>query len=314
MNEKELRALLVRATEDRPAGIDLMPAMPAIPAPAAPRRGPARVLAPIASLAAAAAVGMVALLLPASQSSAQAQVAAAAENTGRESYRIHSTSGAKTFDGAFDPAQRVGVITRAGDGAETRFVGDLMYVRQQRDAKWMVSPRVEAELRSAPQAVALVKLAPLDPQAALQRLRSATEVREDGSASGQGWTGQRFTFSLEGADDPGLKGVAGGPVEITGAVNVDDQGRVRRLEVVFGDTGQRNVLDFGDFGTPVTVTAPPADQVEQLPAGKQDHKADRVPAGAPDRKPAEESIVKPDQGPAGAPDHKPAEEPIVKNP
>ncbi|WP_440073423.1 hypothetical protein [Streptosporangium sp. OZ121] len=299
MNEKELRALLVRATEDRPAGIDLMPAMPA---PAAPRRGPARVLAPIASLAAAAAVGMVALLLPVGQSSAQAQVAAAAENTSRESYRIHGTSGAKTFDGAFDPAQRVGVITRAGDGAETRFVGDLMYVRQQREGKWTVSPRVEAELRSAPQAVALVKLAPLDPQAALQRLRSATEVREDGSASGQGWTGQRFTFSLEDAGEPGFKGIAGGPVEITGAVSVDDQGRVRRLEVVFGDTGQRNVLDFGDFGTPVTVTAPPADQVEQERTGKPDHKVGQEP------------IVKPDQEPAGAPDHKPAEEPIVKNP
>ncbi|WP_440106243.1 hypothetical protein [Streptosporangium sp. H16] len=311
MNEKELRALLVRATEDRPAGIDLMPAMPA---PAAPRRGPARVLAPIASLAAAAAVGMVALLLPVSQSSAQAQVAAAAENTSRESYRIHGTSGAKTFDGAFAPAQRVGVITRAGDGAETRFVGDLMYVRQQREAKWMVSPRVDAELKSAPQAVALVKLAPLDPQAALQRLRSATDVREDGSASGQGWTGQRFTFSLEDTGEPGFKEITDRPVEITGAVSVDDQGRVRRLEVVFGDIGQRNVLDFGDFGTPVTVTAPPADQVEQLPADKQDHKVDRVPAGAPDRKPAEESIVKPDQEPAGAPDHKPTEEPIVKNP
>lgn len=207
MNERELRALLVRATEDQPAGIDLMPAMPAIPAaPAAPKRGPARVLVPIASLGVAAAVGVVVLVLPASQPSAQAQVAAAAENTSRESYRIHSTSGAKTFDGAFDPAQRVGVITKTGDGAETRFVGDLMYVRQRREAKWMVSPRVEAELKSAPEAIALVKLAPLDPQAALRRLRSATDVRENGSASGQGWTGQRFTFSLEDAGGSGFKG------------------------------------------------------------------------------------------------------------
>ncbi|MEU4540435.1 hypothetical protein AB0G15_36905 [Streptosporangium sp. NPDC023825] len=291
MNEKEIRALLVRATEDRPAGIDLMPAIPAVSAPATQRRGPVRVLVSIASVGVAAAVGVIALLLPAGQPSAQAQVAAAAENTSRESYRIHGTSGAKTFDGAFDPAQRVGVITRAGDGAETRFVGDLMYVRQQREAKWMVSPRIEEELKSAPQAVALVKLAPLDPQAALQRLRSATDVRENGSTSGQGWTGQRFTFSLKDDGEPGLEAVDTS-AEITGAVNVDDQGRVRRLEVAFGDTGQRNVLDFEDFGTPVTVTAPPADQVEQLPAGKQDHKVDRVPAGTPDRNPADEPIVK----------------------
>ncbi|MGJ6964799.1 hypothetical protein ACSDR0_23085 [Streptosporangium sp. G11] len=291
MNEREIRALLVRATEDRPAGIDLMPAIPA-PAAATPRRGPARVLVPIASMGVAAAVGVVALFLPAGQPSAQAQVAAAAENTSRESYRIHSTSGAKTFDGAFDPAQRVGVITRAGDGAETRFIGDLMYVRQQREGKWMVSARIEEELKNAPQVVALVKLAPLDPQAALRRLRSATDVREDGSASGQGWTGQRFTFSLKDEREPGLKEAVDGAAEITGAVNVDEQGRVRRLEVVFGGTGQRNVLDFKDFGTPVTVTAPPADQVEQPPTGEPKHKVDRMPAGTPDHKPAETPIVK----------------------
>ncbi|WP_436762225.1 hypothetical protein [Streptosporangium sp. V21-05] len=292
MNEKEIRALLVKATEDRPAGIDLMPATPATPAPATPRRGPARVLVPIASIGVAAAVGVAALFLPAGQPSAQAQVAAAAETTSRESYRIHSTSGAKTFDGAFDPAQRVGVITRAGDGAETRFVGDLMYVRQQREGKWTVSPRIEEELKSAPQTVALVKLAPLDPQTALRRLRSATDVREDGPASGQDWTGQRFTFSLKDEGEPGLKEAVGEPGEITGAVNVDDQGRVRRLEVTFGDTGQRNVLDFEDFGTPVTVTAPPADQVEQLPTGKQKHKMDQMPANTPDHEPTGEPTVK----------------------
>ncbi|MBT2224333.1 hypothetical protein [Nonomuraea sp. NEAU-A123] len=253
MNEKELRALLVKATEDRPAGIDLMPTLP--------KRRPARVLVPIATLAAAALLGMFVLVLPPSQSSAQAQVAAAVENTGQESYRLHCVSGAKTFDGAFDPVQRVGVITRLGDGAETRFVGDLMYNREPGEAKWMVSPRVDEELKSAPAVVGLVKLAPLDPQAALQRLRSATDISESGSASGQGWTGRRFTFSL---GDPGRA-----TKDLTGSVDVDEQGRVRRLEFVFGDTGHRNVMDFIDFGTPVKVTAPPADQVEPLPTDQQ---------------------------------------------
>ncbi|HUR02780.1 MAG TPA: hypothetical protein VM347_09590 [Nonomuraea sp.] len=248
MNEKELRALLVKATEDRPAGIDLMPT--------SPKRRLARVLVPIASLGVAAVLGAFVLVLPPSQSSAEAQVAAAVENTGQESYRLHCTSGPKTFDGAFDPVQRVGMITRVGDGAETRFVGDLMYSREPGEAKWMVSPRIDEELKSAPAAVGLVKLAPLDPQAALQRLRSATDIRESGSASGQGWTGRRFTFSL-------------GDQALTGSVDVDDQGRVRHLEFVFGDTGHRNVMDFSDFGSSVTVTAPPADQVEPLPTDKQ---------------------------------------------
>ncbi|WP_433512959.1 hypothetical protein ACQP2T_56500 [Nonomuraea sp. CA-143628] len=286
MNEKDLRALLVKATEDRPAGIDLMPTAPKMAG--MPKRRPFRVLVPIAGVGIATAVSAIVLGLPTNQPSAQAQVAAAVENTSQESYRIHSTSGLKTFDGAFDPVQRVGVITRAGDEAETRFVGDLMYVREHRGAKWMVSPRVEPELRRAPAVVALVKLAPLDPQEALQRLRSATDVRENGSVSGQGWTGQRFTYSLKdtGGFDP--KGDAVKPQEVTGAVNVDDQGRVRRLEVVFSDTGQRNVTDFGDFGTPVTVTAPPADRVEQLPTDQSD-KGVKDGKGV---KPSEEPSVK----------------------
>ncbi|TMR90062.1 hypothetical protein [Nonomuraea basaltis] len=271
MNEEEVRALLIKATEDRPAGIDLMPTMP--------RGRPARVLVPIASLGVAAAVGAIvlALVLPASPSSAQAQVAAAVENTSQESYRIHATSGAKTFDGAFDPVRRVGVITRVGDGAETRFIGDLMYIREHREGKWMVSSRSEVELKSVPAVIALVKLAPLDPQEALQRLRSATDVRENGSASGQGWTGRRFAFSLEDVGEYDSEEAAGKSLEATGAVEVDDQGRIRRLEVAFSDTSQRNVMDFDDFGTPVTVTAPPANQVEQPSPDKLSDKATDKP-------------------------------------
>jgi hypothetical protein len=256
MNEKELRALLVKATEDRPAGIDLMPTMP--------KRGLARVLVPIASLGVAAAVGAIVLVLPGSQPSAQAQVAAAVENTSQESYRLHTTSGAKTFNGAFDPVQHVGVITNVGDGTETRFIGDLMYSREPGEAKWLVSPSPEQELRTAPPVDALVKLAPLDPRAALQRLRTATDVQESGSASGQSWAGHRFTFSLRNTgSDP--KRAEGQPLA-SGAVDVDDQGRVRRLEVDFSDNGHRLIMDFADFGAPVTVTAPPADQVAPLPA------------------------------------------------
>ncbi|MGP3962221.1 hypothetical protein ACTWPT_40140 [Nonomuraea sp. 3N208] len=257
MNEHEIRTLLTKATEDRPAGIDLMPALP--------RRRLARVLVPLAALGAAATVAAVAVVLPATQSTAQAQVVAAVENTSQESYRIHTTAGEREFDGAFDPVRRVGVITRT-DGTETRFVGDLVYVRESGETTWMVSPRSDAELEQAPPAVALVKLAPLDPQAALQRLRSATDVRESGTASGQGWTGKRFTFSLEATAGTDLK--AGASVGATGVVDVDDQGRVRHLEVAFSDTGHPTVTDFSDFGTQVSVTAPPADQVQQPPAEK----------------------------------------------
>ncbi|MFI6738841.1 hypothetical protein ACIBI9_38455 [Nonomuraea sp. NPDC050451] len=257
MNEHELRTLLITATEDRPAGIDLMPAMP--------RRRLARVLFPVAALAVAAAVAAVAVVLPATQSSAQAQVIAAVENTSQERYRIHVASDTKEFDGAIDPVRRMGVITR-NDGAETRFVDDLMYIRESGAATWLVSPRADAELAGAPPVIALVKLAPIDPHAALQRLRTATDVRETGTASGQGWAGRRFAFSLEAEGGTDVK--AGTAEAATGTVDVDDQGRIRHMEVVFGDSGNRNVMDFSDFGTPVSVTAPPTDQVRRPPADK----------------------------------------------
>lgn len=253
MNQNELRALLVQATEDRPAGISLMPSP-------APRRN--RVLVPaLASLGVAAAVGISVVGVPGTETSAQAQVVAAVDNTSKESFRIHTTSGPKTFDGAFAPARREGFIV-SSDGSETRFVGDLMYIRTG-SGKWLAQPRIEGVLKDAPAAVRLVKLAPQDPQAALQELRSATQVREDGQAAGHGWTGTRFTFRLSGDGD--LK-----RGKVTGSVEIDAEGRVRRLAMNFGD-GHSTIEAFSDFGTPVSVTAPPADQVEQAPkAGDKD--------------------------------------------
>ncbi|WP_214110942.1 hypothetical protein [Acrocarpospora catenulata] len=251
MSEKEIRTLLTRATADRPPGIQLLPAR-------MPSRRPARILIPaIATLAVAAVVSAIALILPA-QTSAYAHVMAAVETTSQESYRFHGTSGGtRNFEGAFDPARRMGVITRVEDGGETRFVGDVAYTKQSADAKWMAEEYTppgtdNVNMFDAP-AVILVKTAPLDPQVALQNLRSATNVEESAPATGDGWTGTRFTFALNGEkSDP--------PVSASGTVDVDDQGRVRRLEVTFDD-GNTNTMTFTDFGTAVTVEAPPADQI-----------------------------------------------------
>ncbi|XVQ86675.1 hypothetical protein ACQP2K_04425 [Microbispora siamensis] len=59
--------------------------------------------------------------------------------------------------------------------------------------------------------------------------------------------------------------VRGEPAAASGTMDVDDQGRVRRLEVTFADNGHRNVMDIGDYGIPVTVSAPPAGQVVSKP-------------------------------------------------
>ncbi|GAA3293645.1 hypothetical protein Dvina_19635 [Dactylosporangium vinaceum] len=265
MTETAVRALLIRATEDRPPDIDLMTAVPAAPAGRERRRS--RVLVPLGVAAAVVlAVSVTVLALPVGQPSAQAQVVAAVENTSRQSYRVHGSSGTRAFEGAFDPVQRVGVITAVGEDAETRFIGDLMYVRQG-GTTWEVSPRME--VADAPLAAAVIKLVIPDPAQTLQRLRSATSFRKDGAASGDGWTGTRFIFSLTDKGDPKA---AGSSRTIAGAVDVDDQDRIRRVQLDFVDSGTRNVITFGDFGVPVTVTAPPASEVEP-PAGKQSDKA-----------------------------------------
>ncbi|MEV4513592.1 hypothetical protein AB0K00_32070 [Dactylosporangium sp. NPDC049525] len=277
MNETAVRALLIRGTEDRPPGIDLIAAVPAVPARWERRHS--RVLMPLGVAAAVVlAVSMTVLALPVGQPSAQAQVVAAVENTSRQSYRIHGTSGTRAFEGAFDPVQRVGVITTVGEGAETRFVGDLMYVRRG-GTTWEVSPRME--VADAPMAVTVVKLVVLDPAQTLQRLRSATDIREDGAASGDGWTGTRFTFSLT---DKGEPKPAGGSRTITGAVDVDNQDRIRRVQLDFNDSSARNVVTFGDFGVPVTVTAPPASEVEQPPTSKQSGDNAAKSSGEPRKK------------------------------
>lgn len=278
MNELDIRKLLIKATEDQPPGIDLMPASPG-------RRRPARVLVPVATLGAAAALGVVLVVLPGNQHSAlaMAKVTAAVERFDQHTYRIHSTSGAKSWDGAFDPAGQLGVLTNLQEGLETRFVGDKMY-NEDSEGSWTVGPRPEAELAKASAITALVKGASLDPDAALQRLREATDVREDGTASGQGWTGIRYAYTLEDSagTDPQAK-----PQEsktVTGTVDVDGQGQVRRLEVDFPGDSHQLVMEFSDFGAPVSVTAPPADQVQQRPADRLDKKPGEKPAERPNPK------------------------------
>ncbi|WP_157521612.1 hypothetical protein [Herbidospora cretacea] len=237
MPENEIRTLLAQASADRPPGIRLTPARP---------RGN-RLWLPVTATVAAAATALV-LVLPGTTPSANAQVMAAVETTSAESYRIATTSGDRTFTGAFDPARRVGVIVR-DDGGETRFVGETIYGKDPGEATWYAGPRPDDELRAAPAETGLVKLLPLDPPAALAKLRAATEVREEGPVA----AGTRYTFNL----DRGVSGV----------VDIDGQDRIRHLELTFAD-GHTTATDFTDFGTDVTVEAPPQDQISAEPREK----------------------------------------------
>jgi hypothetical protein len=61
------------------------------------------------------------------------------------------------------------------------------------------------------------------------------------------------------------RGARLGKTELSGAVTVDRQGRTRALVQTMRDPGSRvmvmtQALTVSDFGAPVTVTPPPADQ------------------------------------------------------
>jgi hypothetical protein len=125
---------------------------------------------------------------------------------------------------------------------------------------WLSAPGPnDADLAQMGTAIEVLKLGPQNPQYVLGRLRSATNVREAGAASGPGWTGHRYSFTI--ADTKNVKRPG---LSLSGTVSVDSEGLVRVLDlnVRTGGPGrpQHSVVEFGDYGVRVDVTAPPAGQ------------------------------------------------------
>jgi hypothetical protein len=211
-----------------------------------------RVLVP--SLAALLTAGVVAVVtMMGITSSAQAVVAEAAQLTAAESFRVTGSSESPEKSmrstGYFNPTARTGQVVIEGTGRETRFVGDQVY--QYDGTTWTVEPRVDD--------MPVYKLAYTDPQAALEQLREASNVHEQGPAHGDGWTGRRYSFEMAVPD-------AKRPAStMTGTVDIDEQGRVRHMDMQVGDS--HNVSTYFDFGASQEVIAP-AD-AQPLPDGKE---------------------------------------------
>jgi hypothetical protein len=285
MNDTEdtVRRLFAAAAEDIPPGIDLLRGMRA-----RSRKRVVRARAVLAAglagiVAVAAAITLSAIRAP----SAQAQVTQAASRTAAQSYQVSSvlTTGARppvTISGEFDPARDVGEETTS-QGLQIRFVGNYVYVPLTgalRKAWDVIQPaplpagklwlRGPAPRLSGDASAALVLLGSaipgvgqFTPQDLLTLLESASQVRQAGSASGPGWTGTAYTFTATTT--------LGGPshlvVATSGTVDVDQQGRVRQLNATetLGPTVLKVRTTFGDFGIPVSVSAPPASQTVTLP-------------------------------------------------
>lgn len=104
---------------------------------------------------------------------------------------------------------------------------------------------------------------PLNPADLLALLKTVTTVRAAGPASGPGWTGTRYSFTVPPIQRTGAR------LLISGTVSVDSSGRVRTLVTVSqivessGALWRRttDTMTFGGFGIPVSVTPPPASEV-----------------------------------------------------
>lgn len=282
--EHAVRALLEAASDNGPPTTDLLHEV---------RRRSRRRRALVPSLATLGVAGVLAVVAVAASTvtgtppaSAQARVAAAAARTAQDGYRVrltstksnatHTSSG--TGVGVFDPARRTGRLVGEDGGPEIRYVGDVIYRQiparhvgrlpgdHKRACSWIAQDQGYPEDMGISELAEFGMRALQDPQQALTWVRSAGDVREQGRASGDGWVGLRYAFELTDR-----------LWRVTGTVDVDADGRVRRLELTSRSTDRTNglagtvhgVLEFRDFGAHEPVVAPPASQVCQMPTPEE---------------------------------------------
>lgn len=172
--------------------------------------------------------------------------------------------------GAFDPGNGLGtelLTTRSHKHSvlmQIRFIGKYVYTRLSPGSglgtlaePWNKSPVPPAGADVMPPGddlYSFISDRPVSPVELSRVLQSAGTVRDEGAASGPGWTGTRYAFTAR---------FFGGRESVSGTVYVDRRGRVRRLVTTTtqGRLTTDRDLTFTGFGAPVPVTAPPASQV-----------------------------------------------------
>lgn len=276
MNDTETKArrLFAAATEDMPPGIDLLAGFVA-----ARRRDRSRrtwrgaVLS--AGIAVAAALVAAVTLTIGSAPPALATINSALTRTltqsyhlsehdssyylvnGRISYHAHDACTTEA-----DPVRHL-KATSCSDGPVTREVGGYTYLYIPHPAGHPGRHWHQIPTTSLGQLPSINGFIAATPQQMLAEINKASKVTVAGPAWGPGWTGTRYAFSASPGRGAGIK--------LSGTVTVDRQGRARELVLTTQLTSAVNVLvmtqvlTFSDFGAPVTVTAPPADQTYSGP-------------------------------------------------
>jgi hypothetical protein len=238
------------------------------------RQRRARALVPagaVAALGGAAALAVTLTATVASAPSAFAAVSAAAAKTSAESFRVtmHGTSnelGSTSHwevTGEFAPSRGVGEEAVNSGKITVLYVGKHIYQNVQNIPgagkpwdEFKIWPMTATEIATSPQ---FGGEQAADPGVLLSLLKSAGTVIDEGPASGLGWTGTKYGFTVATPKDTQVA---------TGTVDVDGKGQVRRLLETFTVAVGRGRhftftedVTFSGFNIPVTVTVPPAGQV-----------------------------------------------------
>lgn len=246
-----------------------------------------RVLAAASAVAAAALAAGITVALHAGSASAAplSAVTSALTRTSAQSYTFSLGTtvtlrkkelNSDLVSGAYDPTRHLGseLLTARAQGqtsrAQIRFIGPYLYTSVTPAGgfgkPWDKSTLAAAAAAGMPPGdlYAFVSDQTVSPSALMVVLRSAgTAVHDSGPVSGPGWTGIRYTFTAS---------LFGGQESVSGTVDVDQQGWVRRLVTVTTEVGKRaprqsalrtaRDITFSGFGAPVRVTTPPASQVK----------------------------------------------------
>jgi hypothetical protein len=276
-SETEARRLLAVATTDMPPGIDLLEGFAAARQRDRARRTRTGAVLSAGIAVAAALVTALTLTTAGSAPSARAAVSSALTRTLTQSYHLteqysiyHISNGRVTHGPRYtctsvaDPVRHLEATSCPGgvEASVTRTVGRYRYgyIAVPMHGKHWVRIPVACPGQAAP----ANGFTTATPQQMLAEIKKAAKVTVAGPVSGPGWTGTQYAFSKT---TPAAKNKQ----KLRGTVNVDKQGRARALVLTIALTGARQVsgetqfLTFSDFGTPVTVIPPPADQTFSRP-------------------------------------------------
>jgi hypothetical protein len=282
MNEtgQNARGTFLAGSDDVPPGTGLLSGVREQDAGVLRRHSRRRMRVLVPAGAVAAAAGVTAALLAASASDAPSPLTAvtsALAKTSADSYSFSLDStvqfkgrefNSDVVSGAFDPGHERGtelllttlLAQQRSARAQIRFIGKYVYTWVSPGSglgaigkPWDKAPVPPSGTVGTPEddVYGFVTDRPVSPAELSRVLRSAGTVRDEGSASGPGWIGTKYAFF-------------GAREAVSGTVYVDQQGRVRRLVTVTTDKGITTDRDltFGDFGAPVSATAPPVSQVK----------------------------------------------------